>query len=99
LFRTKLIVILFLIKLCETIIILLIYSILLSFFFNVLGTGFADICVGLSNPQVFYSDPNNTIGTVMCTFDAVVEDNKITWPRLQWLFECMYDLFFLLCLK
>ncbi|XP_022161286.1 lisH domain and HEAT repeat-containing protein KIAA1468-like isoform X1 [Myzus persicae] len=54
-----------------------------------LRTGFADICVGLSNPQVFYSDPNNTIGTVMCTFDAVVEDNKITWPRLQWLFECM----------
>lgn len=62
--------------------------------FNVSGTGFADICVGLSNPQVFYSDPNNTIGTVMCTFDAVVENDKITWPRLQWLFECMCDLFF-----
>jgi len=78
--------------------ILIICWILLCFFY-VLGTGFADICVGLSNPQVFYSDPNNTIGTVMCTFDAVVEDNKITWPRLQWLFECMCDLFFLLCLK
>jgi len=47
----------------------------------------------LSNPQVFYSDPKNTIGTVMCTFDAVVEENKITWPRLQWLFEYMCDLF------
>lgn len=53
------------------------------------GTGFADLCVGLCNPTVFYNSSNNTIGTVMCTFDVVVEDNQITWPRLQWLFECM----------
>lgn len=60
-----------------------------SFLFNVLGTGFANICVGLCNPTVFFNDINNTIGTVMCTFDAVVEDNQITWPRLQWLFDYM----------
>lgn len=59
------------------------------FLFNISGTGFADICVGLCNPKVFYNDPNNTIGTVMCTFDAVVEENQTIWPRLQWLFEWM----------
>lgn len=56
---------------------------------NVLGTGFANICVGLCDPTVFYDNSNNTIGTVMCTFDAVVENNQTTWPKLQWLFEYM----------
>lgn len=61
------------------------------------GTGFADICVGLCNPTVFYNDPNYTIGVVMCTFDAVVENNQTTWPRLEWLFECMCDFFCWAC--
>lgn len=65
--------------------------IMLYFLLNVLGTGFADICVGLCDPTVFYNDLNNTIGTVMCTFDVVVENGQITWPRLQWLFEYMWD--------
>lgn len=64
--------------------------ILYNVFYFVSGTGFADICIGLCNPTIFFNDPNYTIGTVMCTFDAVVENNQITWPRLQWLFECMY---------
>lgn len=55
----------------------------------IIGTGFSDLCVGLCDPTIFFSDPNYKIGIVMCTFDMAVESSDETWIRLQWLLEFM----------
>ncbi|XP_050427813.1 RAB11-binding protein RELCH homolog isoform X2 [Adelges cooleyi] len=52
-----------------------------------LRTGFADICTGLCNPTIFYSNANYKIGVVMCTFDLAMERAEISCTRLDWLLD------------
>ncbi|XP_050533582.1 RAB11-binding protein RELCH-like isoform X2 [Daktulosphaira vitifoliae] len=50
---------------------------------------FSDLCVGLCDPTIFFSNPDYKIGIVMCIFDMAVENIDKTWTRLQWLLEFM----------
>lgn len=50
------------------------------------GTGFVDLCRGLSNPSIFY-DGEHSVGTVMGAFDVYVKEAD--WPELMWIVETL----------